>query len=68
MVLYVQKLCGIREKKQSAIPVWRNLEKINYFWITNFKTNNMGVGAIVIASAAVCAAFLILAEIRQRYL
>ena len=32
------------------------------------KTKNMGVGAIVIASAAVCAAFLILAEIRQRYL
>ena len=44
------------------------LGKNKLFLNKEHKTNNMGVGAIVIASAAVCAAFLILAEIRQRYL
>ena len=44
------------------------LGKNKLFLKNNLNTNNMGVGAIVIASAAVCAAFLILAEIRQRYL
>ena len=44
------------------------LGKNKLFLNKQHKTNIMGVGAIVIASAAVCVAFLILAEIRQRYL
>ena len=44
------------------------LGKNKLFLNKQLKTNIMGVGGIVIASAAVCAAFLILAEIRQRYL
>ena len=44
------------------------LGKNKVFLKYKLKTNIMGVGAIVIASAAVCIAFLILAELRQRYL
>ncbi len=39
-----------------------------FLYFNYLKTNNMGIGGIVIATIFLCIGFLILAEIQERYL